>query len=155
MLILELGVICYFIVFPENALGDRPKNSWIEPLSKTHWIAFIFLNEHLHWLDMLAIPLTIVGIVFFAQPSFLGFSETKYDSEAYLGMCFAILSSFLTASCYTIIRKIGKRAHYTVTVFYYSSIGMLVLGTIIAFTTGFTLPCQVCKYKGGNNYNSF
>ena len=108
-----------------------------------HWIAYIFLKEHLHWLDMLAIPLTIVGIVFFAQPSFLGFSETNYDPEAYLGMFFAILSSILAASCFNIIRKIGKSAHYTVTVFYYSFTGMLIIGIIIALTTGFTFPCQV------------
>ena len=92
---------------------------------------------------MLAIPLTIVGIVFFAQPSFLGFSESNYDSEAYLGMFFAVLSSILAASCFNIIRKIGKKAHYTVTVFYYSCTGMLIIGTIIALTTGFTFPCQV------------
>ena len=92
---------------------------------------------------MLAIPLTIVGIVFFAQPSFLGFSETNYDPEAYLGMFFAILSSILAASCFNIIRKIGKSAHYTVTVFYYSFTGMLIIGIIIALTTGFTFPCQV------------
>jgi len=91
---------------------------------------------------MLAIPLTIVGIVFFAQPSFLGFSETNYDSESYLGMFFAVLSSILAASCFNIIRKIGKSAHYTVTVFYYSCTGMLIIGTIISLTTGFTFPCQ-------------
>ena len=111
-----------------------------------HLTAYVFLKEHLHWLDMLAIPLTIVGIVFFAQPSFLGFSETNYDSESYLGMFFAVLSSILAASCFNIIRKIGKSAHYTVTVFYYSCTGMLIIGTIISLTTGFTFPCQVFSY---------
>ena len=109
----------------------------------TSLIAFTFLKEKIHPLDIAAIPLTIVGIFFFAQPSFLFDGGAGYGDGAAIGLFFAVLSSILSASAFNIIRKIGKKVHFTVTVFYYSILGTLIIGSIMICTTGFRYPCFV------------
>ena len=110
----------------------------------TSLIAYVVLKENLHWLDWLAIPLTIgtysahsalipllVGIFFFAQPTFIfGDNDSEFST---LGLVFALASSILAASCFNIIRKIGKNVHYTVTVLYYSVLGTIITAAITLY----------------------
>ena len=123
----------------------------------TSLIAYVVLKEKLHWLDLVAIPLTIgeeknkneqfnwinclVGILFFAQPSFI-FGANDNTEFSTLGLVFSLASAVLAASCFNIIRKIGKDVHFTVTVMYYSIMGAVITGLIVYTTTGFHLPCR-------------
>ena len=82
----------------------------------------------------------LVGIFFFAQPTFIfGDSDSEFST---LGLVFALASSILAASCFNIIRKIGKNVHYTVTVLYYSILGTIITAAIVLSTTGFNFPCS-------------
>ena len=112
--------------------------------SNTVWsslIAFLVLKEKIHVFDMFAIPLTMIGIIFMSQPTFIfGARAADYDT---VGLFYAVGSSFLAASAFNIIRKIGKRVHYTITVFYFSISGVLIQIPIILATGGFHYPCRV------------
>ena len=72
-----------------------------------------------------------VGIFFFAQPTFIfgSAAETEFST---MGLFFACLSAILAASCFNIIRKIGKNVHFTVTVMYYSLLGTIITGAIVS-----------------------
>lgn len=112
-------MICVYQAYARFPMGDTSAVS-NSNVVWTSLIAYIVLKEKLHWLDLVAIPLTIgssirrqfnqlfllVGIFFFAQPSFIfGANDTEFST---LGLMFALASAILAASCFNIICKIGK-----------------------------------------------
>ena len=102
----------------------------------------IFLNEKLHRIDMLMIPVTIGGVILIARPPFI-FGGHEYDENTLAGIFYSLLSAISIAGIYIFLRKIGNEVHYTITSFYYSIIGFVLLGITIWSTTGFHLICTV------------
>jgi len=133
-------MVCVYQAYARFPMGDTSAIS-NSNVVWTSLIAYVVLKEKLHWLDLVAIPLTIVGILFFAQPSFI-FGANDNTEFSTLGLVFSLASAVLAASCFNIIRKIGKDVHFTVTVMYYSIMGAVITGLIVYATTGFHLPCR-------------
>merc|ERR1711935_1138484 len=134
------AMVCVYQAYARFPMGDTSAIS-NSNVVWTSLIAYVVLKEKLHWLDLVAIPLTIVGILFFAQPSFI-FGANDNTEFSTLGLVFSLASAVLAASCFNIIRKIGKDVHFTVTVMYYSIMGAVITGLIVYATTGFHLPCR-------------
>ena len=137
------------MIFAYQAYGQIPLGDASAVInSNSVWtsiIAYVFLKEKIHALDVVAIPLTIVGIIFFSQPSFL-FGDATFEKATGLGLCFAVLCSLLAASAFNIIRKIGKDVHFTVTVFFYSILGTVIIGMLVLLSSGFNYPCSVSTF---------
>ena len=109
----------------------------------TSLIAFVFLGEKIHWLDLCAIPLNIVGVVLLAQPSFLFDNTINYTVEMKWGLAFSLAGAFAIASSTIVLRRIGKTVHFTVTTLLFSIISIFITGVIVSLTTGFNMPCRV------------
>ena len=90
------------------------------------------------------IPVTIGGVVLIARPPFI-FGGSEYDENTLSGIFYSLLSAISIAGLYICLRKIGNEVHYTITSFYYSILGFVILGSIIWTTTGFNLICQVSR----------
>ena len=76
------------------------------------------------------------------KPPFI-FGNEDYTSEAAIGLLFGLSCAILVGLVTNTLRKIGKNVHFTINSLYYSITGMIVVGTTILLTTGFSMPCQV------------
>ena len=110
----------------------------------TSLIGFVVLREKIHWVDIGAIPINIVGVVLLAQPSFLfNASSVNYTREMQLGLAAALTAAFGIASSSIVLRHIAKSVHFTVLSFWFSLISMLSSGIYLSVTGGFNMPCRV------------
>jgi len=145
LLIISRGIVgmsamlCLYQAYSRIPLGDTSAifgshSVW------TSLIAFLFLQEKLHFLDIMALPLTLIGIICMSQPSFIFGSRTlHYDM---FGFTCALAAAILASSAFNLIRKIGKTVHYTITVFYFSVAGVIIQTPMILLTGGFHSPCS-------------
>lgn len=90
------------------------------------------LNSSLPWFENLT------------KPPFI-FGNENYTSEAAIGLLFGLSCAILVGLVTNTLRKIGKNVHFTINSLYYSITGMIVLGSTIMLTTGFSMPCQVTR----------
>lgn len=68
------------------------------------------LGDKPHWSELAVIPIMLIGVLFFARPSFL-FGSDKNSSNA-LGVIIAVAGSFGGACAHNIVRKLGKGVHF-------------------------------------------
>lgn len=104
-------------------------------------ISWVWNRDKPHWLDLVAIPVTIVGVVFFAKPPFI-FGGGNYDSSAIKGLLFVLSSSFIKSWSMCIIRKMGKSVHYSISILYFALNGLIISGIFITFRGNFVVPCK-------------
>ena len=83
--------------------------------------------------------------VLIARPPFI-FGGNDYNEDTLTGVFFSILSSVAAGGLYICLRKMGSEVHYTITALYYSITGLISIGFILSFTSGFAFICQV-KYE--------
>ena len=104
-------------------------------------------------IDFASIPTTLLGVVFFAKPEFI-FGDAVYGSSQTLGILLVLIGSFMASCAHTIVRKLGKNVHFTVSILYFSFMGFLLSTCIILSTGGFTFPCirelLLVMYMGPN-----
>ena len=104
----------------------------------TPFIARIFLKEPFKLVNMIAVVIGFIGVIFVTQPSFIfGYflDSTEEDDSANRGEAqpgtteytIAALVCIFGAVCasfvYTIIRKTGGTVYFQVLVFYYGFLG--------------------------------
>ena len=82
----------------------------------------------------------------FSKPPFI-FGNEEYTSEAAIGLLFGLSCALLIGLVTNTLRRIGKNVHFTINSLYYSIAGMIILGSTIMMTTGFSMPCQVSQGK--------
>ncbi|XP_022236639.1 solute carrier family 35 member G1-like [Limulus polyphemus] len=98
-------------------------------------LAFIILREKVNFMDLLAIMLAMTGIILVGRPPFIFGSENNVNtSNQVIGSLMALGSSVFNALTYIITRKITY-IHYSVVIFQYSVIQMIVL-CIYVFSQG-------------------
>ena len=85
------------------------------------------------------------NVVLIARPPFI-FGGSDYNQNTLAGVFYSILSSVAAGGLYICLRKMGSEVHYTITALYYSITGLISIGIILSFTSGFTFICQV-KYE--------
>ena len=72
------AVTLLFEAFERLPLGDA--NALSSNVVWTSVIGFLILREKIHWIDISAIPINVIGIVLLAQPSFLFGDAISYRS---------------------------------------------------------------------------
>ncbi|CAK8678083.1 unnamed protein product [Clavelina lepadiformis] len=108
-------------------------------------LACIFLKETCNVLRIILTIVTFVGLMFVVQPPFIfgGTSEDTDDKGAQLEGCImALTAAVLLSIVYVILRKLGPGIHYTQSLFYYSTIGCVVVTVQLKIAGESLIPCR-------------
>ena len=70
------------------------------------------LGDKPHWSELAVIPIMLIGVLFFARPSFLFGSDEKSSNA--LGVIIAVVGSLGGACAHNIVRKLGKGVHFRI-----------------------------------------
>lgn len=132
-------LLLLFVSFSTLPMGDV-----LSLASASVWtclISFACLGEKIHALDLVAVPVSLTGIVFLAKPSFI-FGDVNYTGfDQMLGVICALLAAVCIATTMNILRHIGQRIHFTVVTCYNGVVTVIITGVVMCFT-GFNYPCQ-------------
>ena len=108
-------------------------------------IGFLALGEKIHWVDISAIPVNLIGILLLAQPSFLFGDGVSYTLSMQIGLATALLCGVCIAVATVILRRLSRDVHHTVLLYWFSLINVFLCGMFLFFTGGFNLPCGVSQ----------
>merc|ERR1711935_36561 len=131
-------LLLLFVSFSTLPLGDV-----LSLASASVWtclISFACLGEKIHALDLVAIPISLTGIVCLAKPSFIFGDVNSSGFAQILGVVCALLAAVCIATTMNILRHIGQRIHFTVVTCYNGVVTIIITGTVMCFT-GFSYPC--------------
>jgi drug/metabolite transporter (DMT)-like permease len=97
----------------------------------TPLVARIIFKEKLSWIHLISVLLSSVGILLVVRPSVFFFSygqpkEIENSITFILGIVLALVGSLLAGSTFLFMKKLTIKIHFTIMIFYFSSIGFLV-----------------------------
>ena len=125
-----------------------PSFGFTPPCSYIHGIYICFLlTEPCGFLRILITVLTIVGVLFIAEPSVIfnpNANEQSTDAFAdlrWLGIALALISAFGTAVDCVMLRKFGKKIHFSHSMAYFSLECLIMLMVYLAIIDDFSIPC--------------
>ena len=124
-----LGVVFYFYAISHLPLADAVVLNQMNPFFVVI-LAALFLREKIKKLQIPAIILALIGVVFIAQPQF---NYTLVPTIA------GLLSAIFAASAYTMIRHLSKTDSSHAIVFYFTGISTIMTIPFMVFG-GFVLP---------------
>ncbi|CBY24739.1 unnamed protein product [Oikopleura dioica] len=102
-------------------------------------IAWLWLGDKPHFVDLLSLPVSILGIVIFSKPSFIFAVQTDVNIN---GVIVAVAGAIGASIAHTTVRKLGKSVHFTVSITYFSFFGVVLSALYIHFIEGHQLPCS-------------
>ena len=109
-----LGLNCFFYAVTVLPLPDATVIQYTNPLLVTV-LAALWLKERMSWRVVAGLALSLLGIVWIAQPSFL-FGASRLNGW---GVAAAICGAVLSACSYTVVRALKGRAEPMMVVFYF------------------------------------
>lgn len=118
-----LGVVLYFYAIANLPLSDAVVLNQLNPFFVII-LAAIFLNEKIEKLQIPAIILALIGVVFIAQPQF---------NYSVLPAAVGLLSAIFAASAYTIVRHLRLTDSPHLIVFYFTGISTIITIPFIIF----------------------
>lgn len=99
--------------------------------------ACLCLGEVCSWFDVSMIALTLVGVLLVSKPSFAFVSSGSWTGI--VGTICGLIAAMLTALAFIVLRQL-KQVHYSVVVFWFSTV-LAMFGAILTIALdGFTLP---------------
>lgn len=99
--------------------------------------ACICLGEVCSWFDVAMIALTLVGVLLVSKPSFSFINTGAWTGI--VGTICGLMAAMLTALAFIVLRQL-KQVHYSVVVFWFSSILAMFGAVLTVALDGFTLP---------------
>lgn len=99
--------------------------------------ACLCLGEVCCWFDVSMIALTLVGVLLVSKPSFSFISTGTWTGI--VGTICGLIAAMLTALAFIVLRQL-KQVHYSVTVFWFSSVLAMFGAVLTVALDGFTLP---------------
>lgn len=124
-----LGVVFYFYAIGNLPLADAVVLNQLNPFFVII-LAAIFLGEKIKKLQIPAILLALIGVIFISQPKF---------NYTFLPAAAGILSSVFAASAYTMIRHLRLTDTPDMIVFYFTGISTIITIPFMV-SGGFVLP---------------
>ena len=117
-------------------------------------VSWIWLKDKPHWTDFASIPVTLIGVIIFAKPSFIFPTNTTTSSNTVIGLSYASGCAVLGACGDVIVRKLGPNVHFTVSILYFSIWGLIFSTLLNLHTVGIKSPCSydliLLLYSGPN-----
>ena len=110
------ALLCFFYALTKLPLAETTVIVYISPVF-TAILAAIFLKETLRSNEIAGLVLSMAGLVFVAQPSFL-FGQSA-DSLDLFAVGIAVLGAVFSSSAYVTVRKLRETEHHLVVVFYF------------------------------------
>lgn len=110
-----MGLSCYFYAIDHLPLADATVIQFCNPMLAA-LIAVFALGEPLRGTAVVAMALTLVGVVLVAQPTVLFTSGAALDPVA---VVIGIVGAVFSAISYVVIRRLGATEHHMVVVFYF------------------------------------
>jgi len=99
--------------------------------------ACLCLGEVCSWFDISIIALTLIGVLLVSKPSFNFINTGTWTGIG--GTFCALTAAMLTALAFIVLRQL-KQVHYSVTVFWFSTV-LAIFGSVLTVALdGFTLP---------------
>ncbi len=124
-----LGVVFYFYAIDNLPLADAVVLNQLNPFFVIVFAA-IFLGEHIKKLQIPAIMLALIGVIFVAQPKF---------NYTFLPAAVGILSSVFAAAAYAMIRHLRLTDTPNAIVFYFTGISSII-SLFFMLLNGFVIP---------------
>jgi drug/metabolite transporter (DMT)-like permease len=95
------------------------------------------LGEVCSWFDVIMIAFTLLGVILVSQPSFNFITMGSWTSV--IGTVCGLAAAMLTALAFIVLRQL-KHVHYSVTVFWFSTV-LAAFGAVLTVALdGFTIP---------------
>eukprot|EP00095_Tigriopus_kingsejongensis_P009182 snap_masked-scaffold145_size311916-processed-gene-2.8 protein:Tk09182 transcript:snap_masked-scaffold145_size311916-processed-gene-2.8-mRNA-1 annotation:"transmembrane protein " len=143
-----LTVTCVFIGFARLPVGDAATIIFCSPLFVMVF-SHVILREHCGLYRVFVISILMAGVVLIAKPPFLmklifqndNTALTQFQSNDYDGLGYgaAFLGTLMTASNFVCMRKL-REVHFSVLIFAFSVMSVIVSSIVVATTAEFTLP---------------
>jgi drug/metabolite transporter (DMT)-like permease len=111
-----LALLCFFYALARLPLADTTVIVYVSP-AFTALLAAFFLKETLRLNEVLGLVISLAGIVFVAQPSFLFGGGA--DSLDLFAVGIALLGAVFSSLAYVTVRKLRETEHHLVVVFYF------------------------------------
>ncbi len=107
---------CFFFALTKLPLADATVIHYTNPVF-TALIAAVVLKESIEPAEWVGALLSLTGVSFIAQPSFLFGTSSGSPNLLYVGV--ALLGALSAASAYVVVRKLRDTEHPLVIVFYF------------------------------------
>jgi drug/metabolite transporter (DMT)-like permease len=142
----SIGLVLTFFSIEFMNYGDSTVIRNISPII-TALFARIFLKERLNVSHLLALIVSIGGILFIARPAFI-FGHMIHSNQLGLtwklaiGITLGLLSTFAIGSAFIFIKKLtNEKVHFVAIVFYLSFVGLILclVGSIILYFAGYSI----------------
>lgn len=142
------GAFCIISLYNALALipvGDATAIFFLCPAFTTI-LSYFTLREHVHIVDIGAVPLAVIGAFLISRPDASDVLSTATlvvpFANRILGSALACLAAFLAATGYTIIRSLGTTFHFMTSIF-----SLAVCSCIVSvFFGGAISPAQIHDY---------
>nr|XP_001341822.1 solute carrier family 35 member G1 isoform X1 [Danio rerio] len=135
-------ILLYYAVL-QMPLADATVIMFSNPVF-TALLAWIFLKERCTIWDVVFTVFTLTGVILIARPPFLfggELSGIEGDYSSHIKGTVAAFSGAVGAACtMVILRKIGKRVHYFLSVWYYAVLGLIECVVVLFILDEWTIP---------------
>ncbi len=109
------GLSCVFYAVTRLPLAEATVIQYLHPVF-TGALAWLFLGERVPRALGLAVPLSLAGVVFVAQPAALFGGEVSLPA---LGVLAALFGAVFSACAYVVVRRLSRDEHPLVIVLYF------------------------------------
>lgn len=142
----SIGLVLTFFSIEFMNYGDSTVIRNISPVI-TALFARIFLKERLNVSHLLALIVSISGILFISRPAFI-FGHMIHSNQLGLtwklaiGITLGLLSTFAIGSAFIFIKKLtNEKVHFVAIIFYLSLVGLILclVGSSILYLTGYSV----------------
>lgn len=134
------------------ALSDAMVLTFLAPIFTSYACSLFIPGEKFGLRQQLAAIISLCGVVFIAQPTFLfprldapaSDPDNVTPHQRMIAVCFGLLGALGATTAYSVIRVIGPRAHPLISVNYFSSACALISGAAFILVPGleFRLPAD-------------
>lgn len=127
---------CFFLALTKLPLADATVFHYTNPVW-TALIAALVLSETLNSSELVGVLLSLVGVAFIAQPTFLFGDAPGSLDLMYVGV--ALLGAIMAASAYVSVRRLREQRHPLVIIFYFALVST-VASAPLAVASGLKWP---------------
>nr|XP_039264155.1 solute carrier family 35 member G1-like [Styela clava]XP_039264156.1 solute carrier family 35 member G1-like [Styela clava] len=134
------AMIFLYYAIDELSVGNAVTITYISVILVPFMARFL-LKESLTIFDLIFGVITLIGVIFIAQPTFLFPLPEGEKPQSALGVLFGTMSATCMSLSVIIIRKLGRQTYPPLNVMYYSFCGSITTTIVLVAVGKFQYPC--------------